>query len=634
MRVLFLITSVMCFWLNSAQAQPKNPEILMTINNDEITVDEFLSVYNKNIGLVQDNSIKGVEDYLELYINYKLKIAEAKSEGFDKKEAYLKEYEKYKNQLTETYLTNKDVTEALLREAYNRTKEEVKAQHILVRTTGQDTLSALTQIQEFRSRFLNEDFETLKKSIHNGNSVFVEDLGYFSAFKMVYDFENAAYNTAIGEISQPFKTQFGYHVVKVLDKRASKGQAEAAHIMIASNSKDSVQTPEQRIKELYRLLQQGESFENLAKQYSDDKSSAVNGGKLKPFKSGDINSEIFVDTAFGLDKNKISNPIQTQYGWHIIKLLDLKPIESFENLKYDLENKIKRDSRSQVIKKKMLASLMDQYQVQSPTYNSISSIFSQQEDTKNWVLKDGVNPKNQFIKIENLILTHADFLSFLNKNLKSKTTLKQLLNTYLEQNVMQYKKEQLPFENEEYAHILKEYEEGLLLFDIMQEKIWNGAKNDSIGLLKHYQNNASKFRAPQKISGTIARSHKKSVLKKVKKMWIKNQSNEEISNGLNVKNQSVVFSSGTFDIGNSLLPNDATFEKGISEIFPIDDSYVVLNILETQAETPLSFEDAKGAVISSYQNVLEQNWIETLRSKYTVSIDQNVLIELKSKLVN
>ena len=168
----------------------------------------------------------------------------------------------------------------------------------------------------------------------------------------------------------------------------------------------------------------------------------------------------------------------------------------------------------------------------------------------------------------------------------------------------------------------------------MQEKIWNGAKNDSIGLLKHYQNNASKFRAPQKISGTIARSHKKSVLKKVKKMWIKNQSNEEISNGLNVKNQSVVFSSGTFDIGNSLLPNDATFEKGISEIFPIDDSYVVLNILETQAETPLSFEDAKGAVISSYQNVLEQNWIETLRSKYTVSIDQNVLIELKSKLVN
>ena len=481
---------------------------------------------------------------------------------------------------------------------------------------------------------MNEDFETLKKSIHNGNSVFVEDVGYFSAFKMVYDFENAAYNTAIGEISQPFKTQFGYHVVKVLDKRASKGQAEAAHIMIASNSKDSVQTPEQRIKELYRLLQQGESFENLAKQYSDDKSSAVNGGKLKPFKSGDINSEIFVDTAFGLDKNKISNPIQTQYGWHIIKLLDLKPIESFENLKYDLENKIKRDSRSQVIKKKMLASLMDQYQVQSPTYNSISSIFSQQEDTKNWVLKDGVNPKNQFIKIENLILTYADFLSFLNKNLKSKTTLKQLLNTYLEQNVMQYKKEQLSFENEEYAHILKEYEEGLLLFDIMQEKIWKGAKNDSIGLLKHYQNNASKFRAPQKISGTIARSRKKSVLKKVKKMWIKNQSNEEISNGLNVKNQSVVFSSGTFDIGNSLLPNDATFEKGISEIFPIDDSYVVLNILETQAETPLSFEDAKGAVISSYQNVLEQNWIETLRSKYTVSIDQNVLIELKSKLVN
>jgi len=634
MRVLLSITSILCFWMNFAQDQPKNTDALITINKEEVSVDEFMNVYNKNIQLIEDEDQKGIDNYLELFINYKLKIADAKSEGFDKKQSYLDEYEKYKNQLIDTYLLDKKVTSELLEEAYSRTKEEVKAQHILVRVTGQDTLSALNQIREFRARFLNESFETLKKSIHNGNAIFVEDLGYFSAFKMVYDFENAAYNTPIGEISQPFKTQFGYHVVKVLDKRPSKGQAEAAHIMITNKSNDTEQTAEQRINELYRLIEQGESFENLAKQYSEDKSSAVNGGKLKPFKSGEINSELFVDTAFSLDVGAISNPIQTKYGWHIIKLLDKKPIESFEQLKFDLDKKVKRDSRSQVIKKRMLASIMNQYQVQAPKSNTISTFYKKNKDESGWILNESLSFENQLIKIKNRVLSYGDFLSFLNNNSKTKKSLEDHYNTFLENNVMQYKKDQLPFENAEYANVLREYEEGLLLFDIMEEKIWNRAKNDSLGLLEHYKSNASKFISPKNISGTIARSDKKSTLKKVKNLWDKNISNDEVSKVVNAKNQNVIFSSGTFEIGSSLLPKNAVFETGISKIFDLDDSYVVLNILNQQPEKVLSFEDARGAVISSYQNLLEQNWIEVLRAKFSFSVNQNVLNELKQKISN
>jgi len=634
MRVLLSITSILCFWMNFAQDQPKNTDALITINKEEISVDEFMNVYNKNIQLIEDEDQKGIDNYLELFINYKLKIADAKSEGFDKKQSYLDEYEKYKNQLIDTYLLDKKVTSELLEEAYSRTKEEVKAQHILVRVTGQDTLSALNQIREFRARFLNESFETLKKSIHNGNAIFVENLGYFSAFKMVYDFENAAYNTPIGETSQPFKTQFGYHVVKVLDKRPSKGQAEAAHIMITNKSNDTEQTAEQRINELYRLIEQGESFENLAKQYSEDKSSAVNGGKLKPFKSGEINSELFVDTAFSLDVGAISNPIQTKYGWHIIKLLDKKPIGSFEQLKFDLDKKVKRDSRSQVIKKRMLASIMNQYQVQAPKSNTISTFYKKNKDESGWILNESLSLENQLIKIKNRVLSYGDFLSFLNNNSKTKKSLEDHYNTFLENNVMQYKKDQLPFENAEYANVLREYEEGLLLFDIMEEKIWNRAKNDSLGLLEHYKSNASKFISPKNISGTIARSDKKSTLKKVKNLWDKNTSNDEVSKVVNAKNQNVIFSSGTFEIGSSLLPKNAVFETGISKIFDLDDSYVVLNILNQQPEKVLSFEDARGAVISSYQNLLEQNWIEALRAKFSFSVNQNVLNELKQKISN
>jgi len=634
MRVFFLITSVLYFWLSSAQEKPKKTNVLLSVNNEEILADEFLNVYNKNIQLVQDDGKKDIEDYLELYINYKLKIAEAKSEGFHKKQSYLNEYNKYKNQLINAYLTDKNVTAELLWEAYNRTREEVKAQHILVRTTNQDTLAALNQIQTFRSRFLNESFETLKKNIHNGTTIFVEDLGYFSAFKMVYDFESVAYNTKVGEISQPFKTQFGYHVVKVLDKRSSRGQAEAAHIMIATKSKDLEQTPEQRINELFQLLQQGESFENLAKQYSEDKSSALNGGKLKPFKSGEINSEIFVDTAFSLDVGAFSNPIQTMFGWHIIKLLNKKPVESFEQLKFDLDKKIKRDSRSQVINKRMVMALMNQYQVQAPKYDTISSLFIKKDDSEKWILNKGLDPKNQFIKIKDRILTYSDFLSFLNNKLRLKKSLKEQYNTFLEKSVLQYKKDQLPVENAEYASVLKEYEEGLLLFDIMQEKIWNSAKNDSIGLLKHYESNASKFISPKKISGAIARSSKKRTLKKVKKLWTNNLSNDDVSKVLNTKNQNVVFSSGVFEVGSSLIPQHTVFQTGISDILPLDNSYVVLNILEQQSEKILSFEEAKGAVIASYQNLLEQKWVEALRSKYSFSVNQNVLNDLKSKISN
>jgi peptidyl-prolyl cis-trans isomerase SurA len=634
MRVFLSITSVLCFWLSFAQEQSINTDVLMTINKEKISVDEFLNVYNKNSQLLEEDNRKGIDDYLERYINYKLKINEAKSEGFDKRDNYLTEYEQYKNQLVNSYLTDKDVTSELLREAYNRTKQEVKAQHILVKTKTQDTLIALDQIQSLRTRFLNENFETLKNTIHNGTTVFVEDLGYFSAFKMVYDFENIAYNTPVGEISQPFKTQFGYHIVKVLDKRPSRGQAEASHIMIANSSKDTDLTPKQRINELYRLLQQGESFESLAKQYSEDKSSAVNGGKLKPFKSGEINSELFVDTTFSLDQGAISSPIQTQYGWHIIKLLNKKPVGSFEQLKFDLEKKIKRDSRSQVIKKRMLTSLIDKYQVEVPRFNDLSILFLKKEGYKKWTLKEGVEPENQFIKIQNFVLTNLDFLSFLNENLNTRKSLEEQYKIFLERNLMQYKKEQLPFENIEFATILKEYEEGLLLFDIMQEKIWNGAKNDSIGLMNHYESNISKFVSPKKISATVARSNNKKSLKKVKKMWAKNRSNNDISSALNTKNQNVVFSTGTFEIGNPLFPKNTVFEIGISKISSLDDSYVVLNVFELHPEKILSFEEAKGVVISSYQMFLEQAWIVALRSKYNFSVNENVLNKIKSKLLN
>ena len=225
MQKYFISLSIFCVSFFISNAQISDTDSLLTISDQAVLADEFVRVYNKNLNLVQDASQKDLDSYLELFINYKLKLVEAKALDYDKDPTYLKEFNSYKNQLTDAYLTDKKVTDALVREAYERTTIEVKAQHILILLdeVETDTLEAYSKIEKLRERFINEDFESLRKELHNGKSIFVEDLGYFSAFKMVYNFESAAYTTKIGEVSRPFRTRFGFHVVKVLDKRKSRG---------------------------------------------------------------------------------------------------------------------------------------------------------------------------------------------------------------------------------------------------------------------------------------------------------------------------------------------------------------------------------------------------------------------------
>ncbi|MAH20037.1 MAG: peptidylprolyl isomerase [Flavobacteriaceae bacterium] len=636
----FLVLNLLIGFVNFTIAQPIDSENLMTIADETISVKEFLRVYNKNIDLVQDESQKNIDYYLNLYTNYKLKLKEARTLGFDQKESYKKEFESYKNQLSKAYTSDKEVTETLVKEAYNRTANEVKAQHILVRIQpGQDTLAAYEKIQALRPRMVKEDFKSLRTALHDGKSIFVEDLGYFSAFKMVYDFENAAFNTPLGQTSKPFRTQFGYHVVKVLNKRPSKGKVQVAHIMIANTQNDSTLVPQNRIKEIYRSIQEGDSFESLAKQFSDDKSSAAKGGVMNPFKSGDIRSEIFVNTAFGLkDIGAISEPIQTQFGWHILKLISKTPVEPYEKIKVDLEQKVKRDSRSKIIRQKMLEKLKQQYKISQPSLESVAALIEINDADDTWMVEASIEPQ-VFLKIESQEFLYKDFVDLLNKNKrsfnvstgKSKFISKQYA-LFLENNLFQYKKNNLINENEDYANVLKEYEEGLLLFDIMENKIWKGAQLDSIGLKSYYNENTSKFKSNSKITATIARSNKKKKLKAVKKLWSQGLSTETISQKLNKRDQTLIFSSGDFEIDNPLIPKNMVFNKGISEIFSLDDNYVLLNISNIETPQILSFEDAKGAVISNYQNVLEFEWLETLRNKYPIVINEEILNDLKKSI--
>lgn len=647
MNKYFLIAVFsLCFF--ASNAQNPNDEVLFTVENDPVYVSEFTRVFNKNIDLVKDESQKDVDEYLKLFINYKLKLKEAEALGLDKKPSYLNELSSYKSQLASNYLTDSKVTDELIEEAYKRMTTEVDASHILIRLdenpTPEDTLQAYNKLLKLRDRVMQEGFETVKKEIHNGKTVYAEDLGYFSAFKMVYNFETAAYNTPVGEVSMPFKTRFGYHIVWVKDKRESRGERTVAHIMISNQKKDRPHDkPESRINDIYLKLQQGEDFEALAKQFSEDQSSASKGGMLAPFTGGQLSSVEFENQAFALEHvGDISKPFETEYGWHIIKLYGKKPVASFEDMKGELEEKVKRDSRSQLINESLLNNLKQQYQVSdaTPDLSYFESILNDNYFIGKWVLPTDFKAQEPLIKIQEKQIVYEDFGQYLVKNqrrqmpkMSIKTLVVNSYHAFLENELLQYKKERLEVENQDYANIVEEYRDGLLLFDLMETEIWNAAKKDSVGLQTYYNNHKDNYFWNQRVDAVVASSAKKTTIKKVQKLLQNNQTPEQIKAALNSESEiDVIFTSGIMDAQHQSLPADFKFKTGVSDIYKFNEGYIVANVKEVLPKETKSFDEAKGAVISDFQNHKEANWILSLEEKYQVNVNQDVLESVKKQL--
>ncbi len=633
--------------LNVSFAQEKD-EVLLKVDGEPVMTSEFLRVYNKNLDLVKDESQKDVDGYLKLFTEYQLKLKEAKRLKLDEDTKYQREFLRYKKQLTKNYLSENKVTDALVKEAYERNSFDVNASHVLVRLDGnaKDTLGVYNQVLKLRERVLKEGFDAVKADVHNGQTIFLEDLGYFSAFKMVYDFETAAYNTPKGEISMPFRTQFGYHVVKVNDKRPSRGTITAAHIMIALQQKDSLLDPEERINDIYKKLQQGEKFESLAKQFSDDKSSARNGGKLSPFKSGQLSSTIFEDEAFALPNDgDVSKPFKSEYGWHIIKRIELKPIQSFEELKPTLESKVKRDSRSQLINESMVDELKKRYQI---SYNPEAkgyfiSLLDGNYFTRSWRLPEEFETDKTVFTIGSRSFTYNEFgrhlmsaqRAYANKKGDFSVIIDKEFDKFFETSILQYREDNLELENKDFANILKEYRDGLLLFDLMEKEIWNKASKDSVGLEAYYQKHKAKYQWDERVDVVIATAANEDAAKKALKMMKKGKSEEDIRKALDTQGKkNIIFTKGIFNTNDPKLPETLKIEEGVSEIYSHNDAFHVINIKAVLPAGHKTLEEAKGNVINDYQNEIEANWIDSLYKRFKVEVNEKALERVKAKINN
>lgn len=626
-------------------------EVLMTIDGKPVYASEFKRVYNKNLDLVQDDSQKDIDGYLDLFIDYKLKIAEAEAQGLDKEPAYESEFLKYRDQLSRNYLYEDKITEELAKEAYERGKEEINATHILItvdyEAVPQDTLKAYNKIKSIREKALKgEDFKELTKkySEEPGAKERGGELGYFSVFSMVYPFENAAYNTKKGEISDIIRTSFGYHILKVNDRRVAEPKIVVSHIMISDKKGARTFDPEERINEIAAMLKQGESFESLAKQFSDDRNSAINDGKLKPFSKGDLRSPEFEDAAYALQNpGDISKPVKTDFGWHIIRFDErLKP-ETFEQQREKLEKKVGEGDRSKVVIHAVNKTIKDKYGFkEGESYLPFFDTYLGDDILKRkWVMTPIPAEQNKTLfTIGTKKVTYSDFAKYIEDRQRTtrpyklkETLLVDFYNEFETSELKSYFKERLADEDENYAAILNEYRDGLLIFDVMEKNIWQKGKNDSIGIQEYYNKTKQDYQWKKRVDADIYSATSQMSAQQIQKMLADGKSPEEIKATLNADAKvNVLITPGIFEVDQDELPKNLEIKQGISNIYPSNDSFVVVNIKEVIAPGAKSLEDIRGRVLSNYQNDIEESWMQNLHSKYKVEVNKKTLKRVKKEL--
>jgi peptidyl-prolyl cis-trans isomerase SurA len=647
--LIFAFLLVSCF----LSAQTK--EVLFTIDNHAFYTDEFIRVYNKNLDLVKDDSQKDLDKYLELFLGYKLKVEKANKLGLQNGTTYQNELKSYRNQLSKNYLNDSKVTNELVREAYDRMQQEVRASHILILVdegaSPEDTLKAYTKVLDIKKRLeAGEDFISVAQQFSEDPSVKENngDLGYFSAFRMVYTFENAAFNTNVGQISKPFRTRFGYHIVKVVDKRVNRGEVTVAHIMIVKQN-DAAQNEKAKttIDDIYKKIQQGESFETLAQQFSEDKSSAPKGGVLQRFGSGQLSSEVFENVAFGLnDKNQISAPFESQFGWHIVKLIEKHPVRLFDEMKVELEEKIRKDERSMLITNSLAKTMRAKYKVTKDVklLAKIKAVVTDEFYSQTWVVPEKNKELNGDILIigKDKKINSQLFLNFISSkqksNIKTKPVTKlvdELYEKFIDEQLMAYYNENLENEFPEFKNVMDEYRDGLLLFDLMEKEIWNRAKNDTIGLQDFFQKNSKNYQWKKRYNVDILSSTDKKIVEKAQKFLAKGKSLEYIKEQLNKDGKvNVMSKSGLYEEDYDVLSNFQNLSKGVTNIIAKDQYFFVVNVTDTKPAGVKELSECKGKVISDYQQFLENNWVDELKTEFTIKINTEVFSKVKNQLKN
>lgn len=640
---------LLCLFLACKASQNNIMEnaALITIDGEPVPADEFLYVFNKNQYNIDSISQRQeVLDYLELYVNFKLKVKEAEELGIHETDAFKEELEGYRKQLAKPYLTERKVTEDLIEEAYQRLKTEINAAHILLslspNVSPEDTLKAYNKAIDIRRQAIQgKDFHQLARQYSEDPSATMNggDLGYFTALQMVYPFEDAAYKTPKGQISMPVRTRFGYHLIYVKDKRPSQGQVKVSHIMVRAtqgiSAEDSI-AARKKIYEIYEQLRKGADWFEMANQYSDDIASKASGGALPWFGTGSMIPE-FENAAFSLsEEGKFSEPIKTAYGWHIIRLDDKKPLEPFEVLQPTLEMKVSKDSRAELNKAALIKRLKQENDfrpndemITAATEDIDSSLVMGQ-----WTYTaENQALNNTLFTIKDKAYTVKDFYDYITekqrpqRNMTVAQYMQVLYEQFSEEQLIAYEEAHLPEKYNEYRMLLKEYRDGILLFELMDKKVWSKAVEDTAGLRNFYEQHLSNYQWGERAKARIYVTTSQQKLDSVKTKNLLNQ--DDLEN----KDLALNVFKGEYEQSDLPVLSKISWAPGTYDT-QYDNRYYYIVVEEILPPVTKKLNEIRGQVISDYQNHLEKEWVSVLREKHEVQINDEVLNYVLEQIEN
>ncbi|MCQ2322624.1 MAG: peptidylprolyl isomerase [Bacteroidales bacterium] len=646
-------------------AQSWKSKTMMTIGDRDITAGEFMGIYEKNnvMGEVLDK--KTVDEYLDLFVDFKLKVIEAESLGMDTVTKFRKEFKSYRTQLAKPYFSNDEITEKLMEEAYERMQWDINAAHILVRCDAHavpaDTLKAYQKAMKIRERIMKgEDFNAVAREVSEdpsardmkeipgkrraikGNS---GELGYFSAFDMVYPFESGAYNTKEGEVSMPVRSSFGYHIIKVNSKTPACGIIDAAHIFLKVDENDPTKTDSlvaEKAKNVYKEIDaDGKNWDIIVNRYTDDRGTVPNNGRLSSFRVSQIVPE-FITVVKGLQPREFSEPVKTDYGYHIIRLINCAGVKDYDEEKENIRKRIEKDMRASVSEEIVMKRLMKDNKFKE--YTKVKDAFIASIDSTltqgAYVVSPAVDANKVIFKIGKDKYTVQNFIDYIVDNQRSEPFLQpaelayELYADFVKESVFNYEDTHLETKYPEFELLVNEYHDGILLFDLMEKEVWNKAVKDTTGIQNYYEEHKSEYVWGDRVNAIVITTMKPELVDTLN--IIVNQDLDFDSVRAIVKGDrkfnNVSVKRLFFQKGDNVDVDAMTWETGKVAVVPstVDKTTKIYKILDVRKPEPKTFKETRGIVTSAYQAQMEKEWLKMLRGKYQVTVNEKVLEKVKA----
>lgn len=660
-RTRALLILVLLFsWAIAAEAQKEKTKskdedpVLFTVNGKPVTVSEFTYIYTKTNGPKATFSRASLEEYLDLYERFKLKVQKAKDMQLDTIPTLKEELEGYRRQLADSYLIDKEVTERLVEEAYSHSLEDVDISHILVNVPGQgqDTMRAFLRITEAKSMLeMGEPFDSVAVKFSDDKSAKTNfgHVGFVTALfpQGLHKLEKAAYSAPAGKLVGPIRTSAGYHLLIVHNKRPARGEVEVAHILIRKSMETGVAKDARgSIDSIYQALQGGGSFEELAKAVSEDKRTAAKGGYIGVFGINRFEKS-FEDAAFGLTKEgSYTQPFESSAGWHIIKLISKRPVGSYTTAKAGLMTKVKNDSRFEEAKQAMIEKVKKEndFKEFNTVLKNFTDTVTQSLLNYKWKAPQPLPNDLLFAFGSKYKSTLGEFMEYLERSSRKRIRManqispqdavRSLYNDYVNEQTLKFEERQLETKYPEFKALMREYEEGILLFEATKMVVWDKAAQDTTGLEEFYKTIEGKYKWQERarLSVYSLKSLDKDLLDRVQKFAAKN-SPEEVLKKFNTDPAAPVLVHGErmVEKGRSKLVENISWAVGSIAAPEINEREQTQNFVKIEEILPpanKTLEEARGYVIADYQDFLEKQWVNQLRQQYPIKVNEEVFKSL------